>query len=151
MGYSWEQIKEEIYFVDGSLIDIYINNISEEQWEKWIDYVNDNYKVEWNDRDRIDFETIKNSWERNVHPALAKIFIGHIQINCHFFGDFENDIDPSEIKSMSDHERIIDYMKNVSEILDANVYLSSEGSRRDNDNYLFKIYKSIVYYTPGRI
>jgi hypothetical protein len=146
MDYNWEKIKKDLYFVDGSFRDIYINNITENQWAKWVDYVNENFKISWNNCNKIDFEVIKSNWKENVHPEMAKIFIkNNIQVNCHFFGDFENDIDPNEIQNIDDHNCIINYMRNISEILDANVYLSSENSKLDNDNYHFKLYKDEIY------
>jgi hypothetical protein len=45
MDNSWEKIKENIYFLDGSLRDIYKNETTENDWKKWIDYVNKNYKI----------------------------------------------------------------------------------------------------------
>ena len=142
MDYNWHKIKEEIYYVDGSWRDIYVNNITENQWEKWVNYVNENYTIDWNNRNKIDFEKIKNYWEKGSCQNVAKIFIGHIQINCHFFSNFENDIDPNDIKNINDHNCIINYMKNVSKILDTTIYLSGENW---HENYLFKIYKGEIY------
>jgi hypothetical protein len=138
MASNWEKIKEKIYFVDGSLRDIYTNNINEKQWENWVNHLNENYKIIWNNTNKIDFEIIKYNWKNDCCSETAKIFIGNIQINCHFFKDFENDIDPNEIQSINDHYSIMDYMKNISEILDTTVHLSSENS---HDNYFFKIYR----------
>ena len=142
MEYNWEKIKEEIYFIDGSLRDIYVNNITENEWELWVNYVNKNFKTDWNNKNEIDFEIIKNNWKENMPQYTAKIFIENIQINNHFFGDFENDIDPAEIKNIYDHNCIIKYMKDISEILNKTVYLSEENWRND---YLIKIYKEKIY------
>ena len=142
MGLNWEEIKKTLYFVDGSLRDIYINNISVNQWKKWITYINKNYRLNWNNEDKINFRIIKKNWSENLVPETAKIFIGNIQINCHFFCDFENDIDPKEIQNINDHNCIINYMKNISVELDTVIYLSSENIR---DNYFLKIYKDEIY------
>ena len=142
MGLNWEEIKKTLYFVDGSLRDIYINNISVNQWKKWITYINKNYRLNWNNEDKINFRIIKKNWSENIVPETAKIFIGNIQINCHFFCDFENDIDPKEIQNINDHNCIINYMKNISVELDTVIYLSGENIR---DNYFLKIYKDEIY------
>ena len=142
MDYNWHKIKEEIYYIDGSLRDIYVNNITGNQWEKWVNYVNENYAIDWNNVNKIDFQIVKNNWKKNICQKVAKIFIGDIQINCHFFSDFENDIDPNDIKNINDHNCIINYMKNVSKILDATIYLSGENW---HENYFFKIYKDDIY------
>ena len=142
MEYNWAEIRERIYFIDGSLRDIYINNITKNEWELWVNYVNKNYKIDWNNKNEIDFEIIKNNWKENIPQYDAKIFIENIQINNHFFSDFENDIDPNEIKSVHDHNCIIKYMKEISEILNTTIYLSGENWRED---YLIKIYKNEIY------
>jgi hypothetical protein len=146
MAYNWEKIKEKIYFRDGSWRIIYTNNINEKQWEKWVNHVNENYKIIWNNTNKIDFEIIKNNWKNDCCSETAKIFIGHIQINCHFFRDFENDIDPDEIQSIDDHFSIIDYMKNISKVLDATVYIAGENT---HENYFFLIYKDKYSENPN--
>jgi hypothetical protein len=142
MEYGWKKIKEDIYLVDGSLRDIYANNINEDQWKKWVNYVNENYEIQWGNKNKIGFEIIKHNWKNNIMPDIAKVFIKNIQINNHFFGDFENDIDPQEINDIDDHNCIINYMKCISDIMDTVVYLSEENCR---ENYLIKIYKSKIY------
>jgi hypothetical protein len=144
MEYDWKKIKEDIYFIDGSFRDIYSNNITENQWEKWVYYVNENYEIQWGNKNKIDFEIIKHNWKNNIQLDTAKIFIKNIQINNHFFGDFENDIDPREINDVDDHNCIINYMKDISGIMDTVIYLSCEN---DKKNYLIKIYKNEIYGT----
>jgi hypothetical protein len=103
MEYNWDKIKRNIYFIDGSLRDIYINNITENDWEKWVNYVNENYTINWNGKNKIDYKTVKNNWSNNIQSETANIFIEKIQINNHFFTEFENDIDPKEISGEYDH------------------------------------------------
>ena len=143
MNDYWNKIKKEIYFVDGSLRDIFVNNITETEWEKWINYVNENYKINWNGLNKIDYKKIKENRTKNIQSETANIFIGKIQLNNHFFCDFENDIDPKEINTEHDHNNIIKYMKNISEIFYKEVYLTEENC---SDNYLIKIYKEIIEY-----
>jgi hypothetical protein len=59
--------------------------------------------VNLNNKDRIDFQTVKNNWKKDGASDTANIIIENIQINCHFFCNFENDIDPNEIKNTHDH------------------------------------------------
>jgi hypothetical protein len=42
---NWKRLKEEVYFEDGSLRDIYIFDTSIEDWKKWVDLVNREYRV----------------------------------------------------------------------------------------------------------
>jgi hypothetical protein len=144
MEYTWNEIKTEIYFIDGSWRDIFINNITDSEWESWIKYVNEHYEIDWNGKNKINYGIIKNAWNENDElPEMAKIIIGKIQINNHFFMDFENDIDPEEIETEYEHKCIIDYMNNISELLNKEVFLSVENCR---DKYLIKIYKGKIEY-----
>jgi hypothetical protein len=143
MEYNWDKIKTNIYFIDGSLRDIYVNNITENDWEKWVNYVNKNYIINWNGKNKIDYKTIKNNWSNNIQSETANIFIEKIQINNHFFMEFENDIDPKEICGEYDHNNIINYMKNISKIMNKEIYLSVENYRK---TYLIKIYNEEIVY-----
>jgi len=44
---NWEILRKKIYYIDGSLRDIYVKNTSMEDWEKWIDLLNASYKLEF--------------------------------------------------------------------------------------------------------
>jgi len=47
MDMNWKELKDEIYYWDGSYRDIYVLCTSLTDWEKWITYVNANYKINW--------------------------------------------------------------------------------------------------------
>jgi hypothetical protein len=42
---SWENLKNKVYFLNGSLRDIYVRDTTKEDWQKWSDFVNANYKT----------------------------------------------------------------------------------------------------------
>ncbi|ARS42457.1 hypothetical protein CA265_23485 [Sphingobacteriaceae bacterium GW460-11-11-14-LB5] len=44
---NWELLRKKIYYIDGSLRDVYIKDTSMEDWEKWIDLVNTKYEVKF--------------------------------------------------------------------------------------------------------
>jgi len=46
LNMNWQTIKDKIYYGDGTLRDIYVLNISKEDWAKWIQFVNQNCRVE---------------------------------------------------------------------------------------------------------
>ena len=132
---NWKKLKDKIYFWDGSWRDIYIPNTTEKDWNKWINFVNENYQVDWYngkaeaDQNKIDFNVILEYWNGNHDLcSTAKIFIDKIQINAHFFDDqeIENDIDPREFKSITDHNRLMQFMKGISRILNKKVFLTPE-------------------------
>lgn len=132
---NWNQLKQEIYYWDGSWRDLYILKTDKTDWIKWIDYVNHNYTIKWyngktsTEENQIDFEVINEYWNGNIDLcSTAKIFIDEIQINCHFFCDFEieNDIDPREFNSIDDHIKLMKYMTDLSYILRKEIILTPE-------------------------
>lgn len=132
---NWEILKNKIYFRDGSWRDIYVKESSADDWEKWIDLVNKNYKINWyngkteKDESQIDFNVIKEYWNGNQDLiSTAKVFLDNIQVNAHFFDDseIENDIDPREFKSIQDHNKLLEYLKKVSAICAKPVFVTPE-------------------------
>ena len=134
---NWKYLKENVYFWDGSWRDIYVQNISIEDWAKWTEFVNKNYRIEWhNDKtetndNTIDSDVILQFWEGD-HDLIstAKIFVDDIQINAHFVTDdeIENDIDPREFKSIEDHEKLMSYLIGISKSLQLPVIITPENS-----------------------
>jgi len=134
---DWNILKNEIYFLDGSWRDIYVQNTKSEDWKKWIDLVNERYKLNWyngktsQSETKIKFDVIKEYWEGNDDfCSTANIFLDKIQVNAHFFDDseIENDIDPREFKSLDDHNKLIDYLKSVSIACEKEVIVTLENS-----------------------
>ena len=60
----------------------------------------------------------------------ASVFIDNILVKSYFFTDeeIENDITPSEINSIDDYCKLIEYMSNISKILNKRVILTPENS-----------------------
>jgi len=115
--------------------DIYVKESSVDDWEKWIDWVNKNYRIDWHngktekDEPQIDFNVIKECWNGNQDLiSTAKVFIDNIQVNAHFFDDseIENDIDPREFTSIQDHNKLLEYLKKVSAICAKPVFVTPE-------------------------
>lgn len=149
---DWTELKQKIYYCDGSLRDIYILQTSNEDDKKWTDYVNKNYLIQWfngikqTNENIIDFEVVKG-YLNGKHDlcSSASIFIDKIQINNHFFSDkeIENDIDPRDINNIQDHEKIIKYMSELSNLLDKTVILTPES---EQETILIKVTKNKIEY-----
>lgn len=132
---EWEILKNKIYYRDGSWRDIYVKESSINDWEKWVEFVNKDYRIEWYNgktekiETQLDFNIIKEYWDGN-HDLIstAKIFIDNIQVNVHFFeeSELENDIDPREFKSIKDHYKLIKYLKKVSATCGKPVFVTPE-------------------------
>lgn len=142
---NWTDLKNKIYYWDCSWRDIYVLQTNRDDWKKWADYVNKNYRINWfngkadKDENQIDFGVIEDFWSGNHDLcSTAKVFIDKIQINAHFFDDteMENDIDPREFNSIDDHNKLVKYMTDISKLLDKEVILTPEN---EHETILFKV------------
>jgi len=132
---TWEILRKKIYYIDGSLRDIYVKDTSMEDWEKWIDLVNTGYKVKFYNglsgeiESQIDKSMVFDYWNGKTDLlSNVTIHLKDILVKCYFFGgdEIENDITPSEINSIEDHNRLVDYLKDVSACLGKEVMLTPE-------------------------
>lgn len=64
---TWKQLKEKVYFEDGSLRDIYIHDFRKEDWLRWIDYANSNHKLTW-------LNTEKDINEDKIDPKIITAY-----------------------------------------------------------------------------
>jgi hypothetical protein len=135
---DWHTLKEEVYYEDGSLRDIYVLDTSIEDWRKWSELINQKYKVRFYDgrteqwMDQVDFGTVDAHWAGEVEAtSSAVITVGTFEINCHFFvpDELENDIHPEEFQSLNHHNQLMEYLVAVSKHLNKKVLLTDENRR----------------------
>ena len=121
MTIDWRELKNKIYYLDGSLRDIYIHVSTRDDCQKWVDFVNENYKISV----RADYW---NGDQENY--STATVHIDNININCHFFceEEIENDVSPKEINSIEDHNKLMSYMTKLSKLLNKVVILTPENT-----------------------
>ncbi len=116
---NWQTLKDKIYYLDGSLRDIYILDTTKDDWKNWTDFVNKNYKTSFHiyetetTKDKIDFSIILEYWMgKKDSSAMATVYVDNIVIKAYFFDDqeIENDITPTEFNSIDDHKRLMKFM-----------------------------------------
>ena len=142
MTRNWNDIKW-IFEPDGSLRDIYVQDVTLNDWEKLIDFLNSNYDIKFGEdkSNQIDKEYVikylKDETGEMESKAL-KIDYDGINIHCYFFlpDQIEFDIDPKEIKTIMDFESIEKFMVSVSKTLKNQITLTGENSQ---EFPLFKI------------
>ena len=130
---DWKDLKSRIYHEDGSLRDIFIRNLTLDDWKRWADYVNGNYAVDFFIAhspcgNQIDFDAVAAYFQdpSRVYPA-ASIHLEGMVMHVNFWNDeMECDIAPIEIKSMQDHETLLDYLKSISGLLGRCIELTEE-------------------------
>ena len=134
---SWQELEENIYFKDGSLRDICVFNTNIEDWQKWANFVNENYNVLFNNyvspitKKQIDLKEVVSYWVGIQEECLsASVFLDTIEIKTYFFAEsfIENDITPMDIRSINDHHCLMLYMKGLSKALNKEVVLTPENT-----------------------
>ncbi|MDO6745554.1 hypothetical protein Q4553_13375 [Tenacibaculum soleae] len=132
---NWENIKW-IFEKDGTLRDIYVQNIEISDWEKLIELLNSEYKISYGNNEenfsnQIDLDYVKKMFADEtgeLEIKFARIDLNGILIVCHFFleDQIEFDISPSEIKSINELNLILEFMKSVSKKLNKEITLCGE-------------------------
>jgi hypothetical protein len=132
---NWNNI-EWIFEKDGALRDIYVQNSTISDWEKAVDLLNSEYKLtfgvyEDNLTNKIDFGYVKTMFADEtgeLETKSATIDLSGIVVKCFFFleNQIEFDINPTEIKTESDFNKITDFMKSISSKLEKQITLCGE-------------------------
>lgn len=127
-----EQLRPGAFERDGSLPDIVVWSTTLLDWKKFLTFARTSYRMEYlvdlKPRDlesdpAVIFET------RARVPVLLKVFIDHLQLNCHFFDPswIELDLDPREVETHEDEQRILGFLREVGDMLQKTVLLVAEG------------------------
>jgi hypothetical protein len=111
-----QEIINEVAFLDGSLRDIYIFDVTLEDWDRLLKLLKELYPLE------SDEKTIPNSI-REIIPIhdergfLLRVMIGDgITANCHFYvsedqsSPIEFDLDPREMQSPYGMKKALQYL-----------------------------------------
>ncbi|MBU3822516.1 hypothetical protein KO566_10615 [Flavobacteriaceae bacterium XHP0103] len=132
---NWNNI-EWIFEKDGALRDIYVQNATISDWEKIIDLLNSEYKISYgnseeNFTNQIDLDYVKKMFADEtgeLEIKFVRIDLNGILILCHFFLEeqIEFDINPTEIKTELEFNKIMDFMKSISSKLDKQITLCGE-------------------------
>lgn len=132
---NWENIKW-IFEKDGTLRDIYVQNIEISDWEKLIELLNSEYKISYGNNEenfsnQIDLDYVKKMFADEtgeLEIKFARIDLNGNLIVCHFFleDQIEFDISPSKIKSINELNLILEFMKSVSKKLNKEITLCGE-------------------------
>jgi hypothetical protein len=136
----WEELRRGVYHIDGSYRNIYVLQTDHQDWSNWIAFVNGHYPVCWeaegyNDGqplEKMEADFIAQRWQLASErlTVLGSVFLEQVQVNCHFFveTEIENDIDPKQILSLADHERLMSYLVGLSTALGKEVIVTEENA-----------------------
>ena len=132
---EWSSIKEE-FGADGSLRDIYVEEIDPALWEIFIEGVKSSvYRHEFTHGGVLidfpnDLTEVKRLQETN--PTTLAIWLGNkIQVNCHFFveTEIELDISPCDIVGEHEYQVLVVFLEWISKILKNRVILTHENTQ----------------------
>jgi len=134
MARNWNDINW-IFEPDGSLRDIYVQDVTLSDWEILIDFLNLNYDIKFGEDEnkQIDKDYIVKYLKDeagDIKNIVLKIDYNGINIHCYFFlqDQIEFDINPKEVKTIKDFESIERFMVSISKILKNQVTLTNENS-----------------------
>ena len=133
---NWEEIKW-IFEPDGTLRDIYVENVNIEDWKILIDYLNANHILKYgpsndnkivNKADKDYLIKLLSDETGEMELKTLSIIVENIIINTHFFtiDEIEFDIEPQEINSETDYEKLLSFMNEISKILNKPLILTCE-------------------------
>ena len=124
---------QNAFHTDGSLRDIYVQNVTIEDWEKFLTFIqNGSFSLRYF-RDQgsalIPSSAAQILKDRSCAHNLV-IDLGGVEICCHFFieDEIELDIDPREVASANTKDRVLDFMAQLGASLDRDVILTEENS-----------------------
>ena len=132
MKKNWEDIKW-IFEPDGALRDIYVQDVRQSDYRKLINLLNSQYKLKFGGEysNQIDFDYIQKMWNDETGKIETKsltINLEGITVKSHFFipEQIEFDIQPRQIIQLSDFDKVLNFMENISKVVGKQVTLTNE-------------------------
>ncbi|WP_242615022.1 hypothetical protein [Vibrio vulnificus] len=130
--YQWTEFKEE-FEADGSLRDVYIEDIDLAKWDQFLDFIKlSKYEVAFRHGGNLQtlpdtFSSIKNL--QDTEPTTLSINLNaNFCLNCHFFmeTEIELDLSPRDVNSEADFEVLLEFLEKLSSSLACRVTLTPE-------------------------
>jgi hypothetical protein len=117
-----------LWTCDGSLRDVYIQNIDASDWYKFI-AVLEEYPFKYSfDGIELPLPNISDILADRSGSHLLSISVGSVSVNCHFFlkSEIELDISPREIEGQLQHDAVIVFVEHLSNSLQRPALLTPE-------------------------
>lgn len=149
---DWDFLIDHFYCESNTLPDIIIENCNNSDWIKFINFTNNNYKVKFKLNEgyliseKINFSEINRFWNGySENGCMASVFIDQIQLNIFFNSQdvIDHDFDTNQINNLDDHNKLMNYLKEISHLLKKEISIYAEGTE---EILLAKISKSKVTY-----
>ncbi|EMJ94521.1 hypothetical protein [Leptospira alstonii] len=155
---DWEN-HQWIFEPDGSLLDIYVQDVGLSEWIQLIKFLNQDFGLKFfrGDEDafesNIDQDYVVDKLSGKIDTgALAHIFLKNIQVNCHFFilNEIEFDVRPKDIGSEEHFVELFEFIYSICKLLNKEIILTPENTPMApyaffNQHGQYKIYSKIEY------
>lgn len=137
----------DAFEITGGFRDIAVlGTESLEDWREFLKFVTGSFRTEF----LVDLEPRHMPEDpalifeqRESTPVLLRVFLDGIQLNCHFFGgDIELDLDPEEVWTQEDVDRVLGFLKELGDVLNRTVLLIEDGQ-------IDWVYYRYEPHTPG--
>ncbi len=125
----WDQVRSDLVW-DGSWRDIYIKGTTLEDWNQLLSVVRGTTQYQyWVDGELTPLPTVAtNIFSTQRHVKLLSIWVGGVQLNCHFFaeGEIELDLDPRQVTSEESFDALRQFMEQLAIALQRSILLTPE-------------------------
>ena len=132
---QWSEVRRE-FDVDGSLRDIYIENIDLSEWDVFITALKQSeYKFQFSHGELecdLPNSIAKIKALQEANPTILSIWLSDdIKINCHFFmgSEIELDVSPSDIQSLGSYAKLVKFLDWLSSTMSRVVKVTHEGAQ----------------------
>ena len=135
------RIIHDVFYIDGSLRDIYVLGTSELDWQAMLTYLRVSpYPLEYSLDDEVrplpdhaaDILVL-----RAEHSPLLRIDQQRLGLNCHFFiaEEIEFDLDPKDFQNAQRVSDLLDFMRAIGRVVNKPIILTGEN---DTQGSLFR-------------
>lgn len=125
-------IYREVFYVDGTLRDIYVRGTSEHDWQTLLDFLRAiPYPLEFlvGGQNQPLPEQVADFFDLGRREGvILRIDPDHLGINCHFFmpQEIEFDLDPKDFQQEQHVSRLLDFIHVIGRLLNKAVVLTPE-------------------------
>jgi FAD/FMN-containing dehydrogenase len=134
---DWDDYKKAFEF-DGTWRDIYVPETELKDWKTLLEFLAEGH---------FPVRFLVNDTEQPLHTNVWQIFqdkkqdripllwidVAGVMLACHFFeqNEIEFDLDPREVTGEKHAQALLDFMKQIGDELDKNIFLTEEDAAED--------------------
>lgn len=120
----------DLWEVDGSLRDMYVFNMSIDDWSKFLSVASLRSLTYSFDGEAQSLPSVERIFAERGGSHLLAIQVGSIAVNCHFFvvSELELDIDPREVCGALQHAQLLEFAEAIASALQKPIFVTPENT-----------------------